>query len=312
MCLYPSIIRNPKYKKNKKNRGRVPWANDPRILYIPIGCGECIECRRQKVSQWKIRLKEEIKTDKSGKFVTLTINDIYYKQLASEAGGEEKYEKYNNIIKLAIRRFTERWRKKHTKTIKHWLTSEIGHNGTKRLHLHGLLFSDNIEDIKKVWGYGYVYVGNYVTEKSINYITKYITKIDTENKGYKPRIYVSKGIGKEYTDKTEARLNRYKPNETQDKYKNKNGTETALPIYYRNKIYTEKQREQLWIEKLNKNERFVLGQKFDVSTTEGDYQYQKAVKVAQEKNERLGYGKKQDWNKEEYDNQLLEINHRFH
>jgi len=61
------LIRNPKYKKNKKNKGIVPWANDPRVLYIPIGCKECIECRKQKANEWKIRIKEEIKENKKRK-----------------------------------------------------------------------------------------------------------------------------------------------------------------------------------------------------------------------------------------------------
>ena len=35
--------------------------------------------------------------------------------------------------------------------------------------------------------------------------------------------------------------------------------EKGLPIYYRNLIYTEEEREKLWIEKLNKGERWIGG-----------------------------------------------------
>ena len=48
MCLYPRLIKNPKYKENKKNGGVIPAFLDERVLAVPIGCGECIECRKQK------------------------------------------------------------------------------------------------------------------------------------------------------------------------------------------------------------------------------------------------------------------------
>ena len=66
MCLYPRIIKNRKYLSNKKNKGQIPEIKDNRTEYVPIGCGRCIECMRQKSRQWKIRLFEEIRTDKTG------------------------------------------------------------------------------------------------------------------------------------------------------------------------------------------------------------------------------------------------------
>ena len=43
-------------------------------------------------------------------------------------------------------------------------------------------------------------------------------------------------------------------------YRCKNGAKINLPIYYRNKIYTEEERELLWIQKLNKGEVYVMDQ----------------------------------------------------
>jgi len=37
MCLYPKLIKNPKYKPNKKNGGIVPELKDIRVLAVPIG-----------------------------------------------------------------------------------------------------------------------------------------------------------------------------------------------------------------------------------------------------------------------------------
>ena len=48
MCLYPKLIKNPKYRPNKKNNYKAPICEDERVLYVPVGCGNCIECRNQK------------------------------------------------------------------------------------------------------------------------------------------------------------------------------------------------------------------------------------------------------------------------
>ena len=46
---------------------------------------------------------------------------------------------------------------------------------------------------------------------------------------------------------------KYKENgQTKETYINSQGFKMALPVYYRNKIYTEEEREKLWIEKLDK------------------------------------------------------------
>ena len=48
MCLYPKFIDNPRYRKNKKNGGIIPAVSDERVLLVPIGCGKCMECKKQK------------------------------------------------------------------------------------------------------------------------------------------------------------------------------------------------------------------------------------------------------------------------
>ena len=55
MCLYPTLIDNPKYKSNKKNGGVIPHCFDERIKKVPLGCGYCEECRKKKAGQWYIR-----------------------------------------------------------------------------------------------------------------------------------------------------------------------------------------------------------------------------------------------------------------
>ena len=80
---------------------------------VPVGCGKCIECKKQKSREWSIRLQEEIRHLKNGKFVTLTFSEESLVEL-----GEDKknntlngYNLDNGIATLAVRRFLERWRK---------------------------------------------------------------------------------------------------------------------------------------------------------------------------------------------------------
>ena len=75
MCLYPRLIQNKKYIANKKNGGIIPAVSDKRVLAVPIGCGKCMECLKQKGREWQVRLMEEIKSSKNGIFVTESGND---------------------------------------------------------------------------------------------------------------------------------------------------------------------------------------------------------------------------------------------
>ena len=75
MCLYPRLIQNKKYTKNKKNGGGIPAVSDKRVLAVPIGCGKCMECKAKKGREWKVRLSEDIKVNKNAKFVTLTFSN---------------------------------------------------------------------------------------------------------------------------------------------------------------------------------------------------------------------------------------------
>lgn len=304
MCLYPKLIKNPKYKANKKNGGIIPECTDNRILYVPIGCGNCIECMKQKARQWQVRLSEEIKQHQNMYMVTLTFGQSELETLSKEA--EYRYNinriEENEIATLAVRRFLERWRKKYKKSVKHWLVTELGHNGTERIHLHGIIFTDKPEEIEPIWNYGYVYLGQYVNEKTINYIIKYVHKIDADHKGYKPKVLTSAGIGSNYINRIDSKNNKFKGDQTQEYYKTRTGLKLNLPIYYRNKIYTEEQREQLWINKLDQNIRYVMGEKIDIG--ENEKIYEETLKYYQDKNKRLGYGDdSKDWSKEQYKEQ---------
>ena len=307
MCLYPKLIKNRKYTSNKKNGGVIPQVTDPRTLMVPAGCGKCIECKKQKSREWSVRLQEEIRNNKNGKFITLTFSNESIKELTKEIKGVEGYDLDNEIATLATRRFLERWRKKYKKSVKHWLVTELGGNGTENIHMHGILWTnEDAKTITEIWKYGYTWVGDknndgYVNEKTINYIVKYISKTDQKHKEYNSKILTSPGIGNNYINRIDAEKNKYKGEETKETYTTRQGIQLALPIYYRNKIYTEEEREKLWLKKLDEETRYICGEKIDISKNEEDYY--KTLEIYRAKNKRLGYGSdEKNWKLKKYEN----------
>lgn len=314
MCLYSKYGKNKKYTANKKNGGVIPAVLDERVKYVPYACGLCIECRKAKAREWQIRLLEDIKEHKNGKFITLTLSDEWYAELAQEIKGASGYLLDNQIATLACRRYLERVRKRTGKSVRHFYITELGHNGTKNIHMHGILWTDDsFEIIEKDWKYGYIWPRkedrkkpNYVNNKTINYIIKYITKVDFEHKLYKPIILTSAGIGKRYIKSHDANNNKFKEEKTNEAYRTSTGHKINLPVYWRNYIYTEEEREKLWLQKLDKEERYVGGEK--VSIKNGLEEYEKLKEYYRQKNERLGYGGKEiDHEKKVYEMQQRAI-----
>lgn len=306
MCLYPKLIKNPKYKANKKNGGNIPAVLDERVKLVPVGCQKCIECRKQKARGWMIRLLEDIKTNKNGKFITLTFAPEELKKLNDECEGYG-YEKDNNIATLSVRRFLERWRKEFKKSVRHWLITELGQTATEHLHLHGIIWTDDVKAIHKHWKYGNVWSGykkngkneNYVNASTVNYITKYITKQDTLHKNYQSKILCSKGIGNNYTNTVQSKSNKFKDTSTEECYRTEKGYKIAMPNYWRNKIYTDDEREKLWLQKLDKNERWICGEKI---SADNEDEYMKLLEYYRRLNKKLGYGSDEiTWEQAQYE-----------
>lgn len=202
----------------------------------------------------------------------------------------------NAIAKRALRLFNERYRKLTGKALRHWLVTELGHKGTENIHLHGLIWTDiPIEKIQSLWQYGYTWPRNnhdakktYVNNKTINYITKYVHKQDEKHKHYNSKVLSSPGIGSNYINEHTLAKNGYKGTETDETYRTSSGHKIALPIYWRNKIYTDEQKEKLWLHKLDKQERYVCGEKIDISIS--DENYKLTLEYYRIKNKKLGYG----------------------
>lgn len=313
MCLYPRLIKNPKYKPNKKNGGEVPYMQDKRVGLVPVGCGMCMECMKQKANAWKTRLLEDIKENRNGNFVTLTFSNESYTHLVKKAQdkieGIRGYDLDNQVATIAVKDFLNRWRKHNKKSIRHWLVTELGHVGTEHLHLHGILWTDKPQEIQDRWGYGWATIGdgkgrNFVNEQTIGYITKYITKLDVDHKYYKPVILTSPGIGRNYVESYNASLNKFQGDKTKETYTTPGGQQTNLNIYWRNKLYSEEEREKLWINKLDKGEQYIGGVKIKAENSEARA---KLLKQAQKQNKRLGYGSPGNWEAKAYEEERRAI-----
>lgn len=326
MCLYPRVILNKKYVSNNKNGGDVPLVRDTRVLYVPVGCGKCMECKKQKARGWQVRLLEDLRQHKNGKFVTMTFSDQWIKKIVEgytlENGQQvegiknlEGYDLDNAIATRATRLFLERWRKEYGKSLRHWFVTELGHENTENVHLHGIVWTDKpLSEVERIWQHGWVWKGkkvrgrtiNYVNEQTVNYITKYVHKVDQDHKEYNSKVLTSPGIGANYTKRIDARNNAYVGARTQETYRTRTGHHIAMPTYWRNKIYTDLEREELWLNRLNKEERWVNGER--ISIKNGEQQYYKALDWHRRLNKELGYGtSEKNWDRIEYEKERRQL-----
>ena len=198
------------------------------------------------------------------------------------------------------------------KSVRHWLITELGHNGTENIHLHGIIYTDNPELIEKHWRYGFIWRGkrefkngtfiykNYVSEQTINYIIKYATKVNFKHKYYKPAILCSKGIGKNYINSAQAK-------DKNDFYITRKGNKIALPIYYRNAQYSEQEREKLWLKKLDEGIRYICGEKVKEENKE---EYYKLLQYHRQRTQKLGYGSPLNWEAKKYEKERRILNQK--
>ena len=282
MCLYTKKILNRHYMPTKKNDFNPPMCTDERLRYVEVPCGHCYECRRKKARDWGIRMQEELKQNREAIFFTGTFTDERIEHLSNKYNIEK--ENVNLIATKEVRLFLERIRPNNKgKSIRHWIVTEKGHTNTRRIHIHGIFWGNNRRDLslilKKCWTAGYSYQGTYVSAKTINYIVKYMTKTDLDNPDFTGIVLASPGLGAKFVESYNAKRCKYVVpdgfKKTIETYKYRDGREAYLPKYYRDKIYTEEQRELLWIQKMEEGCSFVMGEKIDTSTDEGQKMYDK-------------------------------------
>lgn len=163
--------------------------------------------------------------------------------------------------------------------MKHWCVTEKGHTNTRRIHLHGIFYAPNgmtqfklINILRNNWIDGYCYNGKYCNEKTINYVSKYMTKKDMDNPEYTGKVLCSPGLGAGYIKRIGKR-HEWNEENTKEDYYTRQGTYIALPKYYKYKLFTEDQREQLWIYRENSGEKFVGNFKVKITDEKSEEYY---------------------------------------
>lgn len=235
-CLIPQRIINPHYRKLANELGVSYSDFDNREdYYIDVPCGVCHGCLKMRGNMWRLRLMHEyqslsLKERDNSYFMTYTISNKYI---------DIDPHKLWRLYQARVYKFCKKY-------LRHWVTTEFG-DDTNRLHLHAIIFNSPISsyDIERLWTYGFT-SSKLLTPRRIGYITKYITKNNTKfilDPDYKQRVFTSPGIGLDYCIKHGK--NHHQSVLVPFLYSN-NGYVQALPRYYRNKIFSEDEREAMY------------------------------------------------------------------
>lgn len=139
-------------------------------------------CRRQ-IRDWRCRLYHECCTSNVTFFVTLTISDTYL-PLFTDTDTIPLLQKFMKRLRRNITYYYHK-RDKHSVVpkFKYFLVSEHGEQSTHRLHFHVFFFFDTyiskylfLHRLNEDWYYGFINSQTVYSYKSVNYVTKYISK----------------------------------------------------------------------------------------------------------------------------------------
>lgn len=220
----------------------------------PVPCGKCGACLSNKRFEWTFRLNQELKVCDSALFLTLTYDE------ANVPLGQDDIP---TLSKPDFQSFMKRLRHlPTTNPLRYYAVGEYG-GETLRPHYHAIMFNlpfDMCEpyiefyrandvacyapDISAIWKKGFVSAGS-VTPASIHYVTKYvISKSNEYEQRAKPFALISNrsgGIGKDYVTK---HLDFHRGGDLRN-YVVHNGYKFAIPRYYRPKLFTQRELEQM-------------------------------------------------------------------
>lgn len=218
---------------------------------IAVPCGQCPECRKRRIAEWSFRLMQEEKHSTSAHFVTLTYGTKYVPMAPSG---------YLTLNKKHLQNFFKRLRFNTGATnLKYYAVGEYGTDNF-RPHYHALIFNlPKEEDVSNAWIFdsrgketkellGKPYFGT-VTGASVGYTLKYISKKRLipmhRNDDRVPEFsLMSKGLGRQYLNETS---HAWHQNDILNRMHlvTEGGKKLSMPRYYKDKIYTEFEREMI-------------------------------------------------------------------
>jgi hypothetical protein len=210
-----------------------PGQHDSRVR-VTVPCGQCVACLSTQRQHWSVRLQQHLKISFVAYFVTLT-----YEEAPS-----------SGLSKVDVQNYFKRLRNNFCGKFKYYLCGEYG-SQTFRPHYHAIILFESepkpkfCADVSYVflhcWHHGFVKVGS-VTAKSISYTTKYMITKQLCPDGMTPPFHlVSKGLGKDYIEvmKTWHKAALY----DRVYVPMPGGHKASMPRYFREKIYTDLQRQ---------------------------------------------------------------------
>lgn len=211
---------------------------------VPVPCGKCPPCKKRRSSGWSFRLVKEGESSYTSYFVTLTYNTD---SVPITRNG------FMSLRKKDLQDYFKRLRKRSSMKLKYYA---VGEYGTKKMrpHYHVILFNAIPEDIISAWNLdnqelGNVHIGT-VSEASIGYTLKYMCKENKiplhKNDDRQPEWSImSKGLGAKYLT---PQMIRWHKNDLLNRMyvPLKDGKKCSMPRYYREKMYDEDEKKQVF------------------------------------------------------------------
>lgn len=202
-----------------------------------VPCGKCPDCRQRRVQSWVFRLQQQEKLHSSSVFATLTYAPEH---LPRTKNG------FRTLVKEDVQKFFKRLRKNTgKKTIRYYACGEYGAN-TWRPHYHAIIFDTDFDEVYKAWGKGEIYIGD-TTSESIAYVLKYMckaSKVPAHSKDDRLREFslMSKKMGANYMS---GPVRKFFTSSQNSFVILPDGYKQALPRYYRDRMFTEKERDAM-------------------------------------------------------------------
>jgi hypothetical protein len=223
-----------------------PFQKEHLTKILDLPCGKCYECKTKRVSAWAFRLQKQAEISISAFFITITY-----------AESPRTKNNFQTISKIDVQKFFKRLRKTQETKIKYYAVGEYG-SKTKRPHYHLIIFNlegtkDQVYNkIEKAWSLdssmGHIHIGE-LNVKTIAYTLKYISKeskipLFKRDDRLPEFSLMSKGMGKNYLTPQMIKYHRSKMN---DRFHvtTSEGFKIAIPRYYKDRIYTLKERQKI-------------------------------------------------------------------
>lgn len=224
MCISPFNVKHPSYNNA--------------AIRLEVPCGKCCECLERRRDDWSLRLKEEAKNHIHTSFITLTYSDdnLVYG------------DRFPTLYKKDLQDWLKRIRRAvEPVKLRYYAVGEYG-TQTLRPHYHVILYGlDNklIQNgiIERTWKKGQIHSGQ-LTRASIHYATKYHLNRNITPHGCEPSFSVMSrrpGIGNNYIEKM---INLHDGKLERAYYQDGN-FKKALPRFYKDKLYTKEERENI-------------------------------------------------------------------